>query len=158
MKARYQYNKNNNAFFHTYSIGYIKKIVNKEIKQRILQPFFLFCVICLERLKVLKRNLMKTKKLPWDFLELFRGELFTGEWPTLSEMFLISTKRYPNRPCFTDFSPEKKTLSYREVLENVENLALWFQNNGIKKGDHIAVFGKNAPEWEIGRASCRERV
>ena len=90
---------------------------------------------------------MKTKKLPWDFLELFRGELFTGEWPTLSEMFLISTKRYPNRPCFTDFSPEKKTLSYREVLENVENLALWFQNNGIKKGDHIAVFGKNSPEW-----------
>ena len=90
---------------------------------------------------------MKTKKLPWDFLELFRGELFTGEWPTLSEMFLISTKRYPNRPCFTDFSPEKNTLSYAEVLEKVENLALWFQNKGIQKGDHIAVFGKNAPEW-----------
>jgi long-chain acyl-CoA synthetase len=89
----------------------------------------------------------KTQQKPWDFLEEFRGSLFTADWPTLPQMFLISTKRYPDRACFTDFDAEKHTLSYAEVLEKVENLALWLKNNGVKKGDHIAVFGKNSPEW-----------
>ncbi|MDI9386436.1 MAG: AMP-binding protein [Spirochaetota bacterium] len=89
----------------------------------------------------------KTQQKPWDFLEEFRGSLFTADWPTLPQMFLISTKRYPDRACFTDFDAEKHTLSYTEVLEKVENLALWLKNNGVKKGDHIAVFGKNSPEW-----------
>ncbi len=89
----------------------------------------------------------KTQQKPWDFLEEFRGSLFTADWPTLPQMFLISAKRYPDRACFTDFDAEKHTLSYAEVLEKVENLALWLKNNGVKKGDHIAVFGKNSPEW-----------
>jgi len=89
----------------------------------------------------------KTQQKPWDFLEEFRGSLFTTDWPTLPQMFLISAKRYPERACFTDFDAEKHTLSYAEVLEKVENLALWLKNNGVKKGDHIAVFGKNSPEW-----------
>lgn len=89
----------------------------------------------------------KTQQKPWDFLEEFRGSLFTADWPTLPQMFLISAKRYPDRACFTDFDAEKHTLSYTEVLEKVENLALWLKNNGVKKGDHIAVFGKNSPEW-----------
>jgi long-chain acyl-CoA synthetase len=89
----------------------------------------------------------ETQQKPWDFLEEFRGSLFTADWPTLPQMFLISTKRYPDRACFTDFDAEKHTLSYTEVLEKVENLALWLKNNGVKKGDHIAVFGKNSPEW-----------
>ncbi len=89
----------------------------------------------------------KTQQKPWDFLEEFRGSLFTTDWPTLPQMFLISAKRYPDRACFTDFDAEKHTLSYTEVLEKVENLALWLKNNGVKKGDHVAVFGKNSPEW-----------
>lgn len=89
----------------------------------------------------------KTQQKPWDFLEEFRGSLFTTDWPTLPQMFLISAKRYPDRACFTDFDAEKHTLSYAEVLEKVENLALWLKNNGVKKGDQVAVFGKNSPEW-----------
>lgn len=89
----------------------------------------------------------KTQQKPWDFLEEFRGSLFTTDWPTLPQMFLISAKRYPDRACFTDFDVEKHTLSYAEVLEKVENLALWLKNKGVKKGDQVAVFGKNSPEW-----------
>lgn len=89
----------------------------------------------------------ETQQKPWDFLEEFRGSLFTADWPTLPQMFLISAKRYPDRACFTDFDAEKHTLSYAEVLEKVENLALWLKNNGVKKGDQVAVFGKNSPEW-----------
>ena len=35
---------------------------------------------------------------PSQFLEDFRGTFFTGEWPTLPEMFNITVERYPDRP------------------------------------------------------------
>ena len=44
----------------------------------------------------------KQKPLPWAFLDEFRGKSFTGEWPTLPEMFSITVSRYPNNSCFTD--------------------------------------------------------
>lgn len=91
---------------------------------------------------------MKEKKeLPWAFLDAWRGKAFTGEWPTLPEMFRITVERYGDRSCFTDFSPEKHTLTYKEVLANVEQLADWLCEQGVEKGDRVAVTGKNSPEW-----------
>ncbi len=87
------------------------------------------------------------KKLPWSFLDKWRGTGFAGEWPTLPEMFRISVERYPDRPCFTDFEPEKTTLTYAQVLEKVETLAQWMRSRGVSKGDRVAVSGKNSPEW-----------
>ncbi|HOS30989.1 MAG TPA: AMP-binding protein, partial [Treponemataceae bacterium] len=87
------------------------------------------------------------KNLPWAFLDTYRGSVFQGEWPSVSQMFAITVKRYPDRPCFTDFDPEKKTLTYAQVLENVEKLAQWMLEQGAGKGDRIAVTGKNSPEW-----------
>ncbi|MBP3450491.1 MAG: AMP-binding protein [Spirochaetaceae bacterium] len=89
----------------------------------------------------------KQKPLPWAFLDEFRGKSFTGEWPTLPEMFSITVSRYPNNSCFTDFEPEKITLSYSQVLANVQKLANWMLSQGVKKGDRVAVSGKNSPEW-----------
>ena len=89
----------------------------------------------------------KGNSTPWSFLDEWRGKSFTGEWPTLPEMFKITVARYPNRPCFTDFSPNKHTLTYSEVLSNVEKLAAWLNAAGVNKGDHVAVSGKNSPEW-----------
>jgi long-chain acyl-CoA synthetase len=86
---------------------------------------------------------------PWAFLDAWRGTAFTGEWPTLPEMFRISVERYPDRPCLTSFEPDRVTLTYREALARVETLAAWFQGEGIKKGDRIAVSGKNSPEWAV---------
>lgn len=91
----------------------------------------------------------QTKSKPWDFLESRRGTAFAGEWPTLPEMFRISAERYPDRACFTLFEPNRITLTYREALERVETLAFWFAENGIRAGDHIAVSGKNSPEWAV---------
>lgn len=84
---------------------------------------------------------------PWSFLDEWRGKIFTGEWPTLPEMLRITVARYPDRPCFTDFSPNKHTLTYSEVLSNVEKLSAWLSAGGVKKGTHVAVSGKNSPEW-----------
>lgn len=89
------------------------------------------------------------KNTPWSFLDEWRGTLFTGEWPTLPEMFRISVERYGDRPCLTVFEPDRVTLTYREVLAKVEQLASWLYSRGVRHGDHVAVSGKNSPEWAV---------
>lgn len=91
-------------------------------------------------------------KTPWDFLSKYKDSDFSGEWPTVPEMFFITTKRFPERPCFTDFEGEggsKNTLSYSQVEQKVKELASWFTEKGIQKGDRIAVSGKNSPQWGL---------
>ncbi|CEM62164.1 long-chain fatty acid--CoA ligase [Treponema phagedenis] len=88
-------------------------------------------------------------KTPWDFLEDFRGKTFHGEWPTLPEMFEITTARFPNRNCLTVFEPNRITLSYAQALEKIKTLAAWLNAQGLKKGMKIAVSGKNSPEWAV---------
>ena len=92
---------------------------------------------------------MKKNTLPWDFLDEFRGKQFDGEWPTLPEMLSISATRYPNRNCLTVFEPNRITLTYSQALEKIKTLSYWMIENGVKKDDHVAVTGKNSPEWAI---------
>ena len=89
------------------------------------------------------------KRKPWAFLDAWRGTAFTGEWPTLPEMFRITVERFPDRPCFTSFDPDRVSLTYREALAKIETLAAWLQSQGVRKGDHVAVSGKNSPEWAV---------
>ncbi len=86
---------------------------------------------------------------PWGFLDKWRGTAFTGEWPTVPEMFRISVERFSDRPCFTAFEPDRVTLTYREALERVETVARWLASQGIARGDRVAVSGKNSPEWAV---------
>ena len=88
-------------------------------------------------------------KKPWAFLEDFRGKDFKGEWPTIPELVEITASRYPERNCLTVFEPDRITLSYAEALQAIKKLAYWMTEHGIVKGDHIAVTGKNSPEWAI---------
>jgi long-chain acyl-CoA synthetase len=93
-------------------------------------------------------NKMGSQK-PWDFLEEYRGKDFTGEWPTLTEMFAITTKRYPNNMCFSAFVPKKEDFTYLEVHAIVGKVANYLLSKGVKKGEKIGVTGKNSPEWAI---------
>ncbi len=89
---------------------------------------------------------------PWKFLDDYRGKFFSGEWPTLSEMFSISVSRYPDRNCFTDFdgpNGERETVTYKQALEKITSLAQWMVSKGVKKGDRVSVSGKNSPEWAV---------
>jgi long-chain acyl-CoA synthetase len=86
---------------------------------------------------------------PWAFLEDYRGKAFSGEWPTLPETFKITASRYPQRACFTVFEPERVSLNYTETQRYIEAVARWLHNEGIRRGDRLAVTGKNAPEWAI---------
>lgn len=86
---------------------------------------------------------------PWAYLDEWRGKAFNGEWPTLAETFYISAQRFANRPCFTDFEPERNTLTYSQSYEAIQTLVQWLCEKGIQKGDAIAVSGKNSKEWAI---------
>jgi long-chain acyl-CoA synthetase len=86
---------------------------------------------------------------PWAFLNDYRGKAFQGQWPTLPEMFKISVSRYGERPCFTIYEPDRISLNYTEALRLIGAVARWLHNKGIRRGDAVAVTGKNAPEWTV---------
>jgi long-chain acyl-CoA synthetase len=93
--------------------------------------------------------IMGTAHTPWAFLDAYRGKVFTGLWPTLPEMFKITVSRYGERSCFTIYEPDRISLNYRESLKIIEAVSRWLHSNGIRKGDKIAVTGKNSPEWTV---------
>ena len=86
---------------------------------------------------------------PWDFLDDYRGKVFSGLWPTVPEMFRISESRFAKRACFTIYEPDRISLNYKEVLNRIEAVARWLYSKGIRKGDKVAVTGKNSPEWTV---------
>ncbi len=86
---------------------------------------------------------------PWKFLDDYRGKYFDSEWPSLAQMFEIQTERFAERPCFEAFSPKHLTFTYKEAREQFDKVARWLVAQGIKKGDRVAVTGKNSPEWGI---------
>jgi long-chain acyl-CoA synthetase len=86
---------------------------------------------------------------PWEFLNQYRGKDFKGQWPTMPEMYRITVSRYPERLCFTIFDPDRISLNYTQSLKIIEAVARWLNSKGIKKGDRVAVSGKNAPEWAV---------
>lgn len=93
---------------------------------------------------------MKTASTPWAFLDEFRGTYFSGEWPTLPEMFRITAKRFGERPCLTVYeNDERICLTYNESLSKIEAVSRWLFAQGIRKGDKVAVTGKNSPEWAV---------
>lgn len=92
------------------------------------------------------------KRIPWKFLEEFKGKEFNGEWPTFPELLRIQVKKFGERPFFTDFDGiggAKRTFSYAEVFTKVVLIAQFLISQGIKKGDKVAVSGKNSPEWAM---------
>lgn len=87
---------------------------------------------------------------PTYFFKDFKGQYFSGEWPTLPEIFTITVKRFGSRNAFTDWDTDdnsKRTYSYDTVFQQVTSLAQWMMEKGVLKGDRIAVTGKNSPEW-----------
>ena len=91
---------------------------------------------------------------PWAFLDEYRGKgpaetSFSGEWPTLPEMFKITVARHGERACFTVFEPDRISLTYKESLVRVQAVARWLYSKGVRKGDRVALTGKNSPEWTV---------
>lgn len=80
-------------------------------------------------------------------------DAYKGEWPTISEMFLITYKKFPERNCFTTFNPKRFTLTYKEVYENLIRISNYLKANGLKKGDKVMIQGKNSIPWALSYLS-----
>ena len=94
---------------------------------------------------------MKTKDnfTPWNQFDTYRGKEFSGEWPTIKELFHINTIRYPDNTCWKEYSPKEFSLTYKEAEEKVKEVSSWFLSLGVKKGDKIIVSGKNSVAWAV---------
>ena len=58
----------------------------------------------------------------------------------------VSARRYPNKAAFSFFG---RKLSFADLLAQAEALAGWLQAQGIAKGDRVAVFMQNCPQFVI---------
>ncbi len=85
----------------------------------------------------------------WYALKDYKGKFFNGEWPTITEMFNITLSKFPERPCFTSFDPDKKSLSYAEVHKHIQRIASILIEAGVKRGDKVVINGKNSIQWGL---------
>ncbi len=58
----------------------------------------------------------------------------------------VSARRYPNKPAYLFFG---QPLRYADLLAQAEALAGWLQANGVHKGDRVAVFMQNCPQFIV---------
>ncbi|MBO8469056.1 MAG: AMP-binding protein [Spirochaetes bacterium] len=87
----------------------------------------------------------------WDEIKEFRDKgAVKGEWPTIPELFEMALARFPERPCFTVFEPDRKDLTYKQAYEKIMKGAAFLVSKGIQAGDRVLLNGKNSPEWAIG--------
>lgn len=82
--------------------------------------------------KVWPSDLPKTMTLP-------QTSLFTN--------LEISALRYPDHTAIIYYDTK---ITYRELLDEVEALAGWLQQNGVKKGDRVLLYMQNSPQYVIG--------
>lgn len=88
-------------------------------------------------------------KHSWDELDQYRGIQFEGQWPTIIDLLCITEQKFGKRNGFTVFKPERKTLTFSEILQEVRRVSSYLQQCGIEKEDRIIVNGKNSPAWAI---------
>ncbi|MFA4917623.1 MAG: AMP-binding protein [Thermodesulfovibrionales bacterium] len=65
----------------------------------------------------------------------------------IPEIFLKSAGEYKDNIAFNYFDREWKSIKYHELLSNTKAIASYLINNGIQKGDRVAVHSENRPEW-----------
>lgn len=62
------------------------------------------------------------------------------------KIFSHSFKENWDLPAVTDYNT-KATLTYGQFAQLIAKIHLFYKEIGIKKGDHIALIGKNTPSW-----------
>jgi long-chain acyl-CoA synthetase len=66
---------------------------------------------------------------------------------TLVGYFETSIKKHWDLPALSDYKGDG--LTYGEVAHEIKKLHILFEKGGIKKGDKIALMGKNAVNWGV---------
>lgn len=58
----------------------------------------------------------------------------------------VSARRFPDKPAYRFFG---RAFSYRELLAAAEALAGWLQSVGVRRGERVALFMQNCPQFVI---------
>ncbi|MBN2639061.1 MAG: AMP-binding protein [Bacteroidales bacterium] len=69
----------------------------------------------------------------------------------LTSYFLDAIKKNFDLPALSDYGG--KTYTYKEIGEIIQKFHITFEKTGIKKGDKIALIGKNSANWGIAYLS-----
>lgn len=96
---------------------------------------------------------MYIKREPWKKLDNYRGKKFTGEWPTIPELFEITAEEFPDNRCFSIYEPDNLFFTYSEALEKIKRVSSYLAGKEVKRGVKVALTGKNSPEWTIAYLS-----
>lgn len=69
------------------------------------------------------------------------------EIPSFVKLIENSLVRNWDRDALTDF--KGATLQYHDVARKIEKLHIMFESSGVKKGDKIALAGRNSANWAV---------
>ncbi len=86
-----------------------------------------------------------------------RGEpLFENEPPTIPALFIYAAEKF-DRSDALNYKRDGvwNRISSFEVVRRAENIALGLRSLGIAKGDRVAIFAANSPEWTLSDAGCQ---
>ena len=67
--------------------------------------------------------------------------------PSFNALIQKSISDNWDRDALTDFKGQ--TLQFHDVARKIEKLHILFENSGIKKGDKIALCGRNSSQWAV---------
>ena len=67
---------------------------------------------------------------------------------TLGDLLDYQAERYPDQDCLV-FNDRPFRTTYREFRDLVDLVAKGFLRLGIRKGDHVSMWGTNVPEWQL---------
>lgn len=65
---------------------------------------------------------------------------------TLLDILETSARRFPDKTAINYYGNE---ITFSELLDEVENLATCLAENEISKGDRVAIYIQNSPQWVI---------
>ena len=87
----------------------------------------------------------------WKELDNYRPRIVKGNWPTIPELFLMALEKNENGIAISqlDGNGKKRSFTYRETYDQIRVLSSYLYKIGIRKGDKVAVNGKNSPEWVL---------
>jgi len=72
---------------------------------------------------------------------------YTENIPCLQELIEKSIIDHWDMDAVTDY--KGGTLQYHDVARKIEKLHIMFENSGVKKGDKIALCGRNCANWSV---------
>ena len=75
---------------------------------------------------------------------------------TLTELFFTAVDENPSRVAFERMISEGDlhSLSYTEVLSEVQKVSSALMSNGIARGDRVAILSENRTEWALADYGC----